>query len=632
MIHTGKNIRFVGEIENLKAGIEILSRELGFAPADNGIEIEVDKSENNIEISYQDGKGVIKARKKIHFYRALGLFLQELKRQDSFYVLEEPQFTMNCPMFDCSRNAVMKVDSIKRMLRKMAIMGLDALMLYTEDTYEIKDESYFGYMRGRYTFEEMKECDDYADKLGIEIIPCIQTLGHMERFFRWSAADHLKDTDRELLVGSDDTYEFIEKEIKAVIAPFRSKRIHIGMDEAHGLGLGKYLDKNGYKNRFELMTNHLKRVIDIVEKYGLRPMMWSDMYFRLGSKTGDYYDVDSNIPESAIRGIPSDMQMVYWDYYHDDIEFYRTFIKKHKVFGSTPVFAGGIWTWVGMGTNYARTFLDMSPALTVCKEEGVREVIATMWNDDGGENNYFSALMGLQFFAEHGYSKTFDMKKFKDRVKFCTGLDYEAYMLLNYLDETPGSLPDNNDASNPSKFLLWQDILMGLFDRHIEGLDIPGHYCSLEERIRCARNKKNELDFIFEVPQKLCSVLKIKSDIGARIKNMYDIGDMSGLRQIVEVDLCRLYEKVNELHITHRNQWFCMYKPSGWEILDIRYGGLLARINSVIKRLTDYLEGNIEKIDELEFERLYYDGVTRPENTGLGLFHIYQKIASVNGF
>lgn len=58
-------------------------------------------------------------------------------------------------------------------------------MLYTEDTYEVNDEPYFGYVRGRYTKEEMKELDAFAGSLGISLIPCIQTLAHLKATFRW---------------------------------------------------------------------------------------------------------------------------------------------------------------------------------------------------------------------------------------------------------------------------------------------------------------------------------------------------------------------------------------------------------------------------------------------------------------
>jgi hypothetical protein len=53
-------------------------------------------------------------------------------------------------------------------------------------------------------------------------------------------------------------------------------------------------------------------------------------------------------------------------------------------------------------------------------------------------------------------------------------------------------------------------------------------------------------------------------------------------------------------------------KPFGWEVLDIRYGGILARIDSVIERITGYVEGRIDRIEELEQERLYFDGLNRP--------------------
>src|SRR5699024_948385 len=119
-------------------------------------------------------------------------------------------------------------------------------------------------------------------------------------------------------------YEFLEKIITAATKPFKSNRIHIGMDEAHQLGLGKYLDKNGYEERFTIMNQHLEEVVAIPKKLNLNPMIWSDMYLRLGSERGSYYDLDANIPEDVIQSIP-DTQLVYWDYYHTDEDFCRQF-------------------------------------------------------------------------------------------------------------------------------------------------------------------------------------------------------------------------------------------------------------------------------------------------------------------
>ena len=45
------------------------------------------------------------------------------------------------------------------------------------------------------------------------------------------------------------------------------------------VGLGRYLDKHGYVNRFELLLKHLNKVCEIAQKYGFKPMMWVDMFF-----------------------------------------------------------------------------------------------------------------------------------------------------------------------------------------------------------------------------------------------------------------------------------------------------------------------------------------------------------------
>ena len=69
-------------------------------------------------------------------------------------------------------------------------MGYQEVYLYTEDTYDLPGYPFFGYMRGKYTPEEIRVLDEKASFLGLELIPCIQTLGHLERFLHWEAALH----------------------------------------------------------------------------------------------------------------------------------------------------------------------------------------------------------------------------------------------------------------------------------------------------------------------------------------------------------------------------------------------------------------------------------------------------------
>ena len=149
-------------------------------------------------------------------------------------------------MLDMSRNAVMTVDALKKYMQLIKKIGYNTLFLYTEDTYEVEGEPYFGYMRGRYSIAEMKEIDEFGRSIKMEVIPCIQTLSHLETLLRWG--QYPKDDIRTLLVGDDRVYQLIDNMFATLSKCFTSKRIHIGMDEAWRLGRGGYLDRFGLEN------------------------------------------------------------------------------------------------------------------------------------------------------------------------------------------------------------------------------------------------------------------------------------------------------------------------------------------------------------------------------------------------
>ena len=629
-------LRWTGELAGLEEGIRLLSQELGVEQAEEGTAeeadavIEVRREENGgLRITADRGAGTVVYGRKAHFFRGIGLLVEALWKGSSVRIEESPQFDTCGAMFDCSRNAVLTLASAKTLLRLMALMGMNVMMLYTEDTYELEGQPYFGYMRGRYTAEELKELDRYASLFGIELIPCIQTLGHLEAFLKWDASKAFRDTADILLAGADETYGLIDRMIAMAADTFTSRRIHIGMDEAHGIGLGRYLDRFGYRRRFDIMTEHLNRVTMITARYGLEPMIWSDMYFRLASETGDYYDRNAVIPADVVQSLPPGVDLVYWDYYHEDQEFYADYIRKHREFGKPPVFAGGIWTFSGFCTNYEKTFAASEAGLAVCKEQGLREVLAAVWLDDGAESHMYSALLGLQLYAEHAYSATVDRESLRLRFAACTGGDASSFLRLSGLDGVPGAQLHKLEPDNPAKYLLWQDPLLGLFESHLEGLDLEGHYARLQEQLREDGKKNGPWASVFAVPEKLCGVLSLKCGIIDRLRQAYQERDAKQLKQLALTDLPELYERVRLLREEHRRCWMEVYKPFGWEVLDLRYGGLLARIDSTSDRIGRLLAGEVQTLEELEEIRLDYEGLTaRSPSDGLGRNNRYRRIVT----
>ena len=115
-------------------------------------------------------------------------------------------------MVDCSRDACYKPDAVEKFTDIVAKMGYNMLMLYTEDTYSLEGEPYFGYMRGRYTNDEWKRMDAYAKSRGVELVPCIQTLAHLSAVTRWQTYGETCVDDHDIfLVDQPETYALIEK-------------------------------------------------------------------------------------------------------------------------------------------------------------------------------------------------------------------------------------------------------------------------------------------------------------------------------------------------------------------------------------------------------------------------------------
>ena len=295
-------------------------------------------------------------------------------------------------MLDCSRNAVRSLPTLKKMVDLLQAMGYNTLMLYMEDTFEVMHQPYFGYLRGRYSIAELQEIDQYARERGMEVVPCIQTLAHINAITRWDCYYQMIDCEDILLIDDERTYRLIDDMMASLAEAFSGRLINVGMDEAYLFGLGKYREEHGDPDRFALFSRHVRRVAEIARKYGFSPMMWSDMYYRCIQGT---YIGHTAIPEHVREAVPENMSLVYWDYYSSDRERYHRMIASHREFGRPLWFAGGAWTWNGEVPDNRFAMRSLEAGLTECIQAGIRQAFVTLWGDNGGECSCFAALPAL---------------------------------------------------------------------------------------------------------------------------------------------------------------------------------------------------------------------------------------------
>ena len=582
--------------EHWEEALSELREDLGIELGEAGIDVTcIPGDELAVE---SDGKSVtLTWAAPIQFYRAVSLIPLPLT---ACSIREKARFQSSGIMFDCSRNAVLKPQALRFFFRKMALMGLNLGMMYTEDTYEVPGQPFFGYKRGRYTYDELKALDDYASLFGIELCPCIQTLGHLKRILHWPAYHHLRDNDEVLLADLDETYELLDQMIHAATAPYRSRRIHLGMDEAYGVGLGAHLTRYGYEDPHSVIGRHLSRVLGICDKYGLHAMMWSDMYFHLDGRN---YHSPGLPSEKAKAAVDPRITLMYWDYYQPKEEAYADALYKHAQFPAPTVFAGGIWTWIGPAPDYPTTLQNTVSGLTACAKANIPLALATAWGDNGGECNLTAALLGLQLYGELTFRPDYDEDELARRFRRCCHADAQAFLDLSLLNYMPGMKDNPSDPVNACKFMLYQDPLIQLFEADTAGYAMAEHFGSLVTRY--ARYALENPDYapLFDFYTALANALALKcvwheqAGDAVRSRNREQAAALAdGIPATVEA--------LDTLRVVWRRLWESTNKPNGFEIIEVRMGGIAARMATAGEKMRAFALGQVDTIPELEEQAL----------------------------
>ena len=516
-------------------------------------------------------------------------------------------FDMFGVMVDMSRNAVMNLKRLKEFMVILKDMGYNAIMLYTEDTYEVDGEPYLGYMRGRYSKAEMKEINAFGAELGMEVIPCIQALAHMNAALKWG--QYLIDCADILLTDNDRIYELIDHMFATLSECYTTRKIHIGMDEALMLGRGKHLDIHGYETVSTIMKRHLARVCEIAGKYGYEVMMWSDMFFRSWNN-GEYYISKCEMPRNVVESIPKNVTPVYWDYYPREETVYRGMIENHKQLSEKTCYSGGAWCWKGLIPYNSFTIKGMTTAIEACRKENVRNFFVTLWGDDGAEGSKFSVLPSLFWMAERAKGNT-DAQNIKEKFAKKYGMDFDDFVSL---DDPNQVVPyDDGRTRNPSKYMLFADCLNDFLDYTVKP-EAGVHFARCAKKYHELAKKSRRWGYIFDSAAKLCDALEIKYELGLRTRMAYEREDREALRMLATNEYPEVIRRIRIYAEALEKQWMRDNKPQGFDVLDLRFGGTMHRLNSCRRRILDYVNDKVDSIPELEEKLLPYPNSMKEES------------------
>ena len=163
----------------------------------------------------------------------------------------------------------------------VAALGFNAMLVEWEDTFPwrvneaLRNET-------AYTPAEVDAFGAQAAKHGVQIIPLVQCLGHMEFALKHPEYAHLREMPGDINVLNplaDGARELVSRLAKDVIAATPGlTHFHLGGDEAWSLGTNP--DTRAWieaKGKGDLYLHHVEPILDELNAAGIRPMLWHDM-------------------------------------------------------------------------------------------------------------------------------------------------------------------------------------------------------------------------------------------------------------------------------------------------------------------------------------------------------------------
>lgn len=167
------------------------------------------------------------------------------------------------------------------LLELLARLRFNAALVEWEDMFPWTVDPRFR-CETAYTPDQVRRFLDKARSLGIEVIPLVQCLGHMETFLR--ADDYaplrevpdLCDVINPLHPGARPLVERLVDDVLALMPAVR--HFHLGGDEAWTFGTHPstraYIERHG---KGALYLHHVQPLLDRLNAKGIRPILWHDM-------------------------------------------------------------------------------------------------------------------------------------------------------------------------------------------------------------------------------------------------------------------------------------------------------------------------------------------------------------------
>jgi hypothetical protein len=301
---------------------------------------------------------------------------------------DAPDFPYRGVMLDVSRGKVPTIATLRGLVDLCVRLKLNVLMLYTEHTFRFRRHPEIGADASPLDAMQMRELDGYAAERHVELIPTLQSLGHMQHVLALPRYAHLAETERRwtLAAAEPGTYELLRDLYDEYLPNFRSKLFNANCDEPWDLALGKSAERALEVGRAGVYLDHVRRVRDLAASHGKRTMIWGDVV----------HAHPERIPE-----IDRDLLLLDWWYEAaHDYDRVRAFAESGIEFWVCP----GTSSWNCLFPRVGNSLENIARYAEAGRRHGARGLVVTDWGDFGHYNLQGFSWFGYAFAAQQAWS------------------------------------------------------------------------------------------------------------------------------------------------------------------------------------------------------------------------------------
>lgn len=486
-------------VKNKNRGLEIICQEKKTLSSEEYV---IESDQNRIILWANSPRGQFYALSTLlqilAFYKQSGCM-------PGFFIKDAPDISFRGFLLDVAHGAFPLLPELQRLLLKLALLKFNHFSLYMRVPNKPETATRSESQKGSMVLNEISLIVALAWKMGIDMFPAI-TVGPGSRSF--------------------DNAVFISKFNAEIIAPFRSKLIHIELSE---------------KVETESATVWFERFLDIYRFYkaqGKMVLVWGDSFL----ETPD-----------LIRKIPQDVLVLNRDYAIEKTDAFKKKagpFKKHHI---PQVLCTATWSWARFIPAMRKSMANNAAAFAAVKEEKLAGVMLTSCADKG-DGSFLEGII-LPLFQAGNLFWSGQAPRPDAFTQWALGHNepdlFRAYTFLSQVD---------NSLQHTHRQYLFEDPLFATFSRQDNAKEIVARYRKTSLYLKKRKIVRREIADFLNFAQHLYEFIADKVEFSNHFLIFLRPGQGNEkIRQPLEQLLAGV-EKLKNFYI---NLWLSRCKPDG---------------------------------------------------------------------